>query len=81
MERKENIKRLIQNLKDSDEFVQRQNMDLLEEIGEPAVEDLIDALEDPDKNVRRGSALILGLIGDERAVNPLIKAMDDGNKW
>lgn len=49
----------------------------LGEIGAPAVEPLIIALEDEDELVRRGAALTLGRIGDKRAVEPLIEATGD----
>ena len=54
---------------------------LLEEIGEPAVELLIVSAEDGDKNVRRGSIRVLGIIGDIRAVDVLINSLKDPNKW
>jgi HEAT repeat protein len=43
----------------------------LKEIGEPAVEALIQALKDEDSNVRRSSAWALREIGDARAIEPL----------
>jgi len=49
----------------------------LTEIGEPAVEPLISALEFKDFNVRQGAAKTLGRIKDIRAVDPLIKALGD----
>ena len=68
MEVEKNIGRLIETLKDDDELVQVQATEMLEEIGAPAVPKLIDALDDEDKNVRKGSAKVLGLIGDESAI-------------
>ena len=53
MEREANIERLIQTLKDDDELVQDQAVGLLEEIGEPAVDLLIVAAGDNDKEIRR----------------------------
>ena len=38
MEREENIERQIQTLKDDDELVQTQAIELLVEVGEPAVD-------------------------------------------
>ncbi len=46
----------------------------LEEIGEPAVEPLIAALQDPLPEVRASAAFVLGDIGDERAIDPLAAA-------
>jgi len=81
MEVEKNVARLIENLKDTDELVQVQTTEMLVEIGEPAVDQLIDALNDEDKNIRQGAAKVLGLIGDEKAINPLITLMKDDNKW
>ena len=52
----------------------------LREIGKPAVEQLIDALENENKDVRWDAAIALGDIGDERAVGPLIKALGDDDR-
>ena len=51
----------------------------LVEIGEPAVEPLIQALNDPNAKdwVRMSMADTLGKIGDPRAVEPLISALGD----
>ena len=45
--------------------------------GEPAVEPLIQALEDESWEVRKSAAAALGKIGDARAVEPLIQALKD----
>ena len=52
----------------------------LVEIGEPAVEPLIQALKDEDSFVREGAAEALGKIGDKRAVEPLINALKDEDR-
>ena len=49
----------------------------LAEIGETAVDPLIEALKDENFVVRSGAAKALGKIGDARAVDPLIKALQD----
>jgi len=49
----------------------------LGEIGEPAVEPLIEVLSGDDLGVRRYAAEALGEIGDGEAVEPLIKALGD----
>ncbi|WP_432703878.1 HEAT repeat domain-containing protein [Methanothermobacter thermautotrophicus] len=54
MQRRENIERLIEQLREGDEHMRVQIVELLSEIGEPAVEQLIEALDDSDKSVRRG---------------------------
>ena len=51
----------------------------LVKIGKPAVELLIKALEEEDWRVRRGAAVALGEIRDERAVEPLIKTLQHKN--
>jgi HEAT repeat protein len=42
------------------------------------VEALIEALKDPDRAVREDATIALGMIGDPRAIDPLIEAMKDG---
>lgn len=51
------------------------------EIGEPAVEMLIPVLKYRDMRMRVSSAAALGKIGDYRAIDPLIKAMDGKNEF
>ncbi len=80
MEREANIQRLIETLKDDDELVQTQAVGLLEEVGEPAVELLIVAAGDEDKNIREVVIGVLGIIGDLRAVEILINSLRDLNK-
>jgi HEAT repeat protein len=50
------------------------------EIGAPAVEPLIAALKDSDKDVRKAVAKTLGKIGDPRAIEPLLSALEGKNK-
>jgi HEAT repeat protein len=52
----------------------------LKEIGEPAVERLIDALSSPDPLTRENAARVLGDIGDRRAVTGLIALLGDSDK-
>ena len=49
----------------------------LVKMGEPAVEPLIQALQDEYWRVRMHAAGILGDIGDARAVEPLVQARQD----
>ena len=51
------------------------------EIGEPAVEMLIPVLKYRDMRMRVSAATALGKIGDHRAIDPLIKAMDGKNEF
>lgn len=81
MEKEENVARLIESLKEDDEHVRVQVLELLEEIGSPAVEQLIEALSSGEKNIRIGSAKALGEIKDPRAITPLIETLKDDNKW
>ena len=72
------VKRLIKNLDNSTMYVDDRVKLIkpLVEIGEPAVEPLIQALKDIHKYVREGAAEALRTIGDERAVEPLIQAVN-----
>jgi HEAT repeat protein len=51
----------------------------LAEIGEPAVEPLVRAMQDESRNsdIRSRAALCLGKTGDARAIQPLLAALDD----
>ena len=52
----------------------------LVEIGKPAVEPLLKALNDKDSIIRQGAAAVLGRIGDKQAVEALAQVMrTDGN--
>ena len=74
------IKHLIQILKIYDAIAKSLTIQTLASIGEPAVEPLIQALEDENLFVRWGAASALGLIGDTRAVNPLVQVLNDKKK-
>lgn len=70
-----NINGLIQNLNNENNEIRVRAIDDLIKIGKPAVEPLI-ALLNNKKNPSRGAAaLILGQIGNSRAIKPLIGAM------
>ncbi len=75
--RKKNIDGLIRDLKDEDEGVRDAAVKALVNIGEPAVEPLIEALKDGNANFRYMAAEALEEIGDRRAVEPLIEALKD----
>jgi len=53
--------------------------DILANIGDPAMEEIIAALRDPDEEVRVLSALVLGEMRDPHAIDPLIAALADGS--
>jgi len=71
------VERLIDGLRSRSEETPARACSALEEIGEPAVAPLIDALKDADRNVRSGAVCALGYIRDQRAVDPLIGALKD----
>jgi HEAT repeat protein len=69
------VEPLIAALKGRDSDV-RPAAGALAKIGAPAVEPLIAALKDPNSDVRKAAAGALGVIGDARAVRPLIAALE-----
>jgi HEAT repeat protein len=73
------IKQLINSLNNESIDVRKNATGALIKIGKPAVEMIINALEDENWRVRWHSAEILGEIKDKRAVKPLIKALNDEN--
>jgi bilin biosynthesis protein len=78
MEAEGDIEALIRTLQDPDRKVGEDSAWALVKIGKPAVDPLIRALKIPDCQVRWGVGLvawILGKIGDNRAVEPLIQAL------
>jgi len=68
---------LVRKLGESDDYFERQRAAwALVEVGEPAVEQLIEALEGGEfSDLRYKAAWILGKIGSPRAVDPLCQAM------
>jgi len=74
MKAKKDVGGLTKALKDKDEGVRVSAAVALGEIGEPAVEPLIQALRDESGLVRGWAAGALGNIGDVRAVGPLTDA-------
>ena len=79
---KTDIDGLILVLKDDNEMVRLRTAENLGDMGEPAVEPLIQTLMDyggKGWRARRGAAIALGKIGDKRAVEPLIHALEDND--
>ena len=72
---------LILDLKDDDDFVKEEAIGSLELKGEEAVEPLIAALDERDKNIKLGAIEVLNAIGDTRAIPALVKTLEDRNKW
>ncbi|MCM1987679.1 HEAT repeat domain-containing protein [Methanococcoides seepicolus] len=64
---------LIQNMGHQDVFIRLDAVKTLVEIGDPAVDSLIQALNDENPKILENSASALGKIGNERAVQPLIE--------
>ena len=75
----QDVKGLIKALgyKSEDYLIPNNAAFALVEIGEPAVEPLIEALKNENSQVRGRAAFALGGIGDIRAVEPLIEALND----
>ncbi|MDR0901136.1 MAG: HEAT repeat domain-containing protein [Methanobrevibacter sp.] len=73
--------KLIEDLADDDEFVQEEARTLLEANPDKSVVPLIDALSNnKNKNIKISSAKVLGFIGDEKAIDPLIATLSNPNK-
>lgn len=64
-------------LKDNNEQVQQYSMGALLNIGEPAVEPLILALKSQDSNIKMCATIVLGEIGDKRAIEPVKQLFND----
>jgi len=73
------IEQLINSLNNENIDVRKNAAIALIKIGEPAVDMLINALENENWRVRWHSAEILGEIKDDRAVKPLINALNNKN--
>ena len=66
------IDELIEKLNDKDDFGVEDAIGALELKGDEAVDPLISALSNRKKNIRLHAANLLGAIGDEKAIKPLI---------
>jgi hypothetical protein len=75
---KGNVKKLIKTLDYDDYDVRQRAIQALVEVGEPAVEPLIAALQ---KKNFKGAAEALGQIGDARAVEPLIAMLESKGQY
>lgn len=73
------IEALIQAMKDEDYVVRSNAMVRLSERGTAVLDRVLEALNDPDEEIRAGAAWVLGELKDPRAIEPLQKAMDDEN--
>ncbi|MFQ4146430.1 HEAT repeat domain-containing protein [Chlorogloeopsis sp. ULAP02] len=70
-------RKLLNDLRDSDENIKRTVAFLLFMLN--AVDALIQSLKNNDAGIRRESAWALGQIGDSRAAEPLIEALQDSD--
>lgn len=74
------VKRLLdtaaRSAREREQAIQR-----LAEIGEPAVDPLVEALPDPRPIIRRVAARALCRIGDARALGPILRALFAGDYW
>ncbi len=73
------VKELIGDLSHRNEDIRWAAASALAQIGAPAVEPLMAALDNKDSVVRLRAAWALGRIGDERAVKKLILTLQDGD--
>lgn len=72
---------LVRTLQDMNTEIRNTVVKSLANFGEPAVENLIEALKFKTWFVREGAAVALGEIGDNRAVQPLLEALKDENEY
>jgi HEAT repeat protein len=76
-----NIDELINDLAKNDEFIQEESRTLLLEKGVEVVDPLIDALlNNRNKDIKISAAKVLGEIGDEKAIDPLITTLSSPHK-
>lgn len=77
------IDELIESLKSDDEFIREESCAILEARSNESVEPLINALNSKksNKQIKIYSAKILGIIGNDKAIDPLISALKDNNKF
>ncbi|KZX15355.1 HEAT repeat domain-containing protein [Methanobrevibacter filiformis] len=75
------INELIDDLGNSDEFVQEEAIADLELRSDESTDYLIEALTiKKSKDIKIGVAKVLGFIGDSKAIDPLIATLKDPNK-
>lgn len=77
MKKKKNVEGFIKALRSKDQDVQWEATETLVDIGEAAVEPLIQCLNEKFRMARLQAAWALWNIGDARAVEPLIRSLND----
>ncbi len=75
------ISHLIGVLGDEDRSVREAAAEALGAIGTPAVNSLFEALKNPVWQVKVGAIVALRIIGDKRAIPPLINSLEDQNRF
>lgn len=80
MKAEDDIQGLIRTMGHKDYFVRLDAQKVLKKIGTPAVDPLINAMNDRNQSVRSGAIIVLGTIGDNRAVDPLIRILKNKNE-
>ena len=77
------IQDLIEDLSDEDVFVQEEALGMLELRAEEALYPLMETLstKGANKDAKQFSAKLLGIIGNEEAIDNLIAALKDNNKF
>jgi len=80
MENKRNIKGLTKALRYKDLDVKSAAAEALARIGAPAVEPLIETMNEKDSSVRVLAVMTLGRLRDARALEPLIQALKDEDR-
>jgi HEAT repeat protein len=75
------IPTLLESLNDEDSDVRWKAESGLVKIGEKAVEPLIELISTKDWQLRARAVEVLGKIGDDRAIKPLIKIITPGKYW
>lgn len=73
------VEALIQAMRDEDYVVRSNAMVKLSERGTAILDRILQALDDPDENIRAGAAWVLGELKDPRSIEPLQNAMNDEN--
>jgi HEAT repeat protein len=71
------IEPLIKTLGDKDLKVRQLGVSALVNVGKPAVETLIKGLQSAEPGVRENIVLVLGMIQDRQAIEPLLVALKD----
>ena len=77
IDRKEVIQKLISLLYSEEVYIRNMAIEILEEIGEKAVEDIASLLQDKNHDIRKFACDMLGNIKNSRATAYLILALDD----